>query len=508
MAVAAERIRQQIFEPMPLVLVVPEMAEDQFLRHQANRFIGSVATSHEVSIDLNEDPESIGSTMEAIRMAAAGSKVADKMLDINITTDAVERGIKAGIVLDVDLEVDSKWDVSQNGQPLKSVHYNGLRYASGNNKMRSRSEAETRNGFRIAQHNKQGRLKDYNFVTFSCAADDMTLEELKDNKFFVETMSCAIQVTSGTDIGLNMESAFVAGVKEGAEERHDIRAIVKLGALFGVDYSGMTAAEILDTPLLIHKSLMPNGAVDLVKLYDQIIGDSFFGQDNKGKPAQDYVEFKAICKQRIATFASRVAAIKKELIGEAGTIKTPLQAIERLDKLSQKHMVIHAVKDVSIDPRVFGPAAFHIEQARLHEQRGNSELAQAATNRAQSVAKSTSCPSGRQGQQELADAESSAETAKVSDSKTGKINCIKCRKPVNKAEVVKPTSWRCPSCKYEVDICTGAEKHKSEPPKKQEPLTEVISLEEKRRELQIKLAETAVAEAAKTRAQVRDFVAA
>ena len=48
----------------------------------------------------------------------------------------------------------------------------------------------------------------------------------------------------------------------------------------------------------------------------------------------------------------------------------------------------------------------------------------------------------------------------VSDSETvddnnGQIKCINCRKVVSKKEVVKPKSWCCPLCKYEVDVCSG-----------------------------------------------------
>lgn len=37
-----------------------------------------------------------------------------------------------------------------------------------------------------------------------------------------------------------------------------------------------------------------------------------------------------------------------------------------------------------------------------------------------------------------------------------KIRCINCKEKVPTKKVVKPKSWCCPSCKYEVDICSGA----------------------------------------------------
>ncbi len=45
----------------------------------------------------------------------------------------------------------------------------------------------------------------------------------------------------------------------------------------------------------------------------------------------------------------------------------------------------------------------------------------------------------------------SEETAKL----PAKIRCINCKEKVDSKKVVKPKSWCCPSCKYEVDICSG-----------------------------------------------------
>ena len=49
-------------------------------------------------------------------------------------------------------------------------------------------------------------------------------------------------------------------------------------------------------------------------------------------------------------------------------------------------------------------------------------------------------------------------------SKSGKINCIKCRKSVDEREAKKTEGrLKCTHCKYEIDICTGAVKHSSKP---------------------------------------------
>ena len=74
-------------------------------------------------------------------------------------------------------------------------------------------------------------------------------------------------------------------------------------------------------------------------------------------------------------------------------------------------------------------------------------------------------------------------------SKDDKINCIKCRKPTNVGQVEqkdkegKTVSWKCPHCKYEVDICTQKvlNPQEKDTQEHQQQLGEVILLEEVRR---------------------------
>jgi formylmethanofuran dehydrogenase subunit E len=129
------------------------------------------------------------------------------------------------------------------------------------------------------------------------------------------------------------------------------------------------------------------------------------------------------------------------------------------------------LEDESINPLVFGTvAASHIKQARIHRASGNHELANTALNKAEKTAKSSSCPGALQEKnrngEEGSDEKSGDKQSDESDSKSGKIRCIKCRETVRKRDVVTEKSWRCPHCKYEVDICNGAVMHESEPPEK------------------------------------------
>jgi hypothetical protein len=374
------------------IVVVPEMPGDELVRNRAERFIrsvGRISVGEAIEADRSDECRP-GSLMDAIHQAAEGDEEALELVKADVGTDVIERTIKAGHIMSVKLALGSDGGIQQHGQSVDSIQANTLRYASGMWQMRERAEAESRNSFRIDSFFHQGLLEDYNFVVFSRAADNMTEDELSKAGFFVDTRSCAIQCTSANGDELTTESAFVAGKKELGGEPHDQQTIAEVGASLGVNYRDISATEIIDTPLLIHKSLIPNGAIDLVKLYDEIAG-TFFGE---AKPRQDYLIYREMCRQRVITYAPKIQQIVGELLAESRQIDTPLKAVERLHKISERNMLQQSVYDHSINPLVFGrPAAQLIEQARLQYEKGNIELSQVVTNKAIKVAKSSSCPS-------------------------------------------------------------------------------------------------------------------
>jgi hypothetical protein len=207
--------------------------------------------------------------------------------------------------------------------------------------------------------------------------------------FFTETMSCSLQLTSKDGKGLSMESAFVAGIKSPGGQQHDEATVVGLGEKLGVNFSSKSPAEIIDTPVLVHNSLVKNGVVDIVRLYDECAG-TFFGE---AKPVQDYVQYRNQCTVREQDFQPKIQAIVTDLLAETAAIQSPDMAVERLHKLSGKHMVEYAVQDHSIDARVFGDvAAPYIENARLQAEMGNYNQAMADMRRAQATERSVGCP--------------------------------------------------------------------------------------------------------------------
>lgn len=379
--------------------LVPLMPEDRLNRQRAMRLIraaGQLALYQAeapagLGNEAADEAEAYPSLMHAIHAAAAGDERARKVLHANVATDVAERTIKAGHIVSVDLETTPQGKIIQYGQTMESVHVNALAYAARSTVMRQRAEAETRNGTRIEDLHRRGLLQDYCFVVFSRYPDDMSDADAAKAGFFADTKSCAIQVTSANGTSLSMESAFVAGVPQLDGERHDGKAIEVLADKLDISYEGLTATQILDAPLLVHKSLLPNGVVDLVGMYDGAAGGLFFGQ---AKPKQDYAAHTEICRQRQLEFEPAVSRIVDELIAMSADIRTPVQAVEAVNALSQREMVDLAIQDSRIDPRVFGVrSAAHIEEARAFLQQGELEKFEDARQNAQDTAESFSCPS-------------------------------------------------------------------------------------------------------------------
>lgn len=476
MAAAAEQFPATgSFNTPPLVFNIAEIPEDKMMRARGNQFIRSVGTTAIGSVEITPVVETttgdhqVLSMQESIHNAAWGNEKARRLVHTNAKTTFIEQGYKAGVIVDIKLEADETGRISQHGQPMDSVFKNSLLHASATPEIRGRSEAETRNGFRLEQLRRQGMLNEYYFVVISRCAN-LPDEELTKNGFFAATKSCVIQATTESEDGLGTKSAFVAGVKTEKGPRHDEETVIGMGSELGVNYAGKSATQIIDEPLLIHKSKMPNGVADLVKLYDKHAGGTFFGQD---KPVQDYQEFEKFCKQREKDLEPTINLIVDQLIDEASSIHTPIAAVKRLHKIAESHLVTHAIKvDKTIDANVFGKeAAVHIEEARIHAQNGNFVLAESAEAFAKDKAKTTSCPSalkknkfgemagenGEDPETTISESDELTEPTESTESKIGKIRCIKCRKYVNKAEVVKEKEdcWECPKCKHRVNICTG-----------------------------------------------------
>ena len=383
------------FAESPLAIDVRDLLGAERVEQRTNRLIraaGNIACKAS-----GVDSEGVSSSRtdylsEAITKASEGDIVAKRLVRGNVAADVTERTIKSGHVRSVIIEVDDNGKFSQCDQLLEQININAINYASNDQKILDRTISETRNFVNAETLYRLGWLDDYYLVVDSPTADDMTGDELDSNHFFKETMSCSFQAMTVVGGELVLQMAFVSGIKKPGDERHDIETLTAMAASEGTDYSGLKASEIIGRPRLIHKSLMPNGVIDRVKLYDDMACGTFFGE---GKPRTDYLEYLKTCEERERSYDPVVDKIVAQLVAEEATLgKDPIAAVERLNQLSQEYTLEMSITDKRIDPRVFGAtAAPHIEQARLFYQQGRPDMVSRAVNKAQSVASSGSCPS-------------------------------------------------------------------------------------------------------------------
>ncbi len=369
---------------LPDVIRVSDLLQlERSAQEQASQFMGSIAVDAVVECPATDCVQD--SLWGAIRHARTGDPEADALIYANAKSDVIERSIKAGMVTKVDMEVNGN-RVVQHGQNYRSVLVNSLKYMDYNPIVRRRTKAEVRNGFRMEKLLETNWLdKGYAMVVFSRA------ENLPQYGFFTDIMACAIQVTTKQGDCLTVESAFVAGADQGIV--FDQKAVGTLYAeLAGEDVSALDPAGIIDKPLLVHRSLLENGVIDLVKMYDANVGGTFFGLR---QPIRDYLTYRDACRRREEELHDLVRAISDELIEHAADINSPVEASRYLDKISEKHLLRRAIIDRKIDPEVFGrQAAHYIHQARDALDNQNHELFDRAILKAAQYALSNSCPGG------------------------------------------------------------------------------------------------------------------
>ncbi len=427
-----------------LVLGVSRLEAETVARAKAAQLIGRIAAGASFEITHAVEPSN-QSLMDATRKAREGDPVARSLVEINVRTDVVERTIKAGHIIRVEQQVSKDGEVMQHGQSAESIQENSLRFGSRHPLMIPRTHAEARNKYRLQELCRLGLLQDYWFVVFSRAADGMTDDELRQENFFVPTMSAAIQATSEEAGSIIItESAFVAGKRNPDAPRHDPETLAQLGDSLRVDYRGRTDAEAIDTPVLIHKSLMPNGVVDVVRWWDVAAGGTFFGQD---KPEQDHVEYLRECQEREAELEPTVQAIVDQLVTESGTFVIETDATDRLAELSAEFMLRRAVTDEKVDGLAFGEeAAFYLEGARHAQEQGDIHRVEQLVQRAVAVETSNSCPGS--GGSKTGDALSAGEKGDGGDEADCKFTSNEC--PLCHKKKVKTLVKKLPSGKKHI----------------------------------------------------------
>lgn len=398
---------------------------EQEARRETFRFMGSVALRGAEAAPSNETERLNESTLlYAMQAAAQGDEQSREMVQTCVATDVAERLFKVASITRVELErVDRK--ITQQGRHVVDVHRNTMEHTVLNEVMLWRTRTETKNAFTFEGLWSSGILETHDALVFEPAPTDETTR--RDYNFFTDTDTMSAQLLRADGEQAVLETALVAGKRHATAERHDVDAVIALAASHGIEISIDEPDELVGKIFLVPKASIPNGISDVVAGLDRPLG-TFFGQE---QPVQDYQAYAEECLQRNASFDSMVEEITQQLLDESASIKTPLEAIQRLDKLSEEKCVIRAVDDKQINVAIFGRvAAGHIEEARRYQEMGNTEKAALATQMAQKTAKSSSCPFfGKNAAGEQA-AESSNTSSEEDKPKKKWMSCPHCKAKV------------------------------------------------------------------------------
>lgn len=362
---------------------------DLIARQKMEIMIGGMAIRATGEAAYNPDGVDPGTFLGTIQEAAMGSEPARHVIEMNAMTDVSERLFKTAHQNKVCLKIVDK-HLQQNGRKLVDIHRHSLENLVLTPEMLRRTKQEMHNALLFDELYGLGMLKTHNAVVFSPTPTAMPLEEKRKYNFFMDTESCSIQMLSVEGEQANFETAFVAGKATPGSPRHDLQAIQKLAERYGVRVDAADGTDMLQYVMLIPKEELPHGVVDMVRRYDDAAGGTFYGE---AKPVQDYVQYVEVCEARNRGFQGIVDKITNQLIGEAAGFKTPLDAVMRLDELSERYSLDLAQTDKTINAAVFGEvAAGHLLAARHYQEIGEIEMANASMLEAKRTAVSGSCP--------------------------------------------------------------------------------------------------------------------
>lgn len=401
----------------------------QGAQHDTLRFMGSIAIRGEAPEDMRAQ-ETVNETtlLAATQLAALGDEASLRVVRTNVATDVAERLFKAAHQTTITMKMVNG-RLQQEGRLLTDIHKNTLEQTILNEEMLRRTKHELANVQLFQRLHAKGLLTDHDAVVFSPASTAMSEAQKKQYGFFVATETCSIQRLSAEGDDITLQTAFVAGKRTPTSKRHDIAAIWALAAERDVILPTDDATELVQHVMLIPKRDITDVA-DVVSWYDRAAGGTFYGLD---MPARNYRAYALECQQRSEGFDGMVSAITAQLLREAHTFRNPMDAILRLDALSEEYCVERAVVDSSIDEAVFGSqAAMHIQEARFFAELGDVGRAQASLHMAKQTANSSSCPLFKNlgGGNSSPDDTSGSESASEGESKDTLVTCPYCRSKV------------------------------------------------------------------------------
>ena len=397
------------------VVAVPDLDQEALVRQRHARWLGSLSMEQTVEAEIAPQPQM--TLVELIEKAQAGDGEALAAIRINAHTTVIETLLKTGNIMRIAAELDEQGNLKQHNHTYDAIHRNAW-HATKNQSPHARwcSEIEALNWQRTEASIMSGALEDNWFVVFSSPSDTQSVANLKKRGYFVHTMTSVFQATTVENGKVTTESAFVAGmdavvedpelsasvnndrIAAGARNRYDLDVLRQIYMDFGVAGAElMNAEDLLATPLLIPKSLMPHGVASIVELYDNYVGDTFFGVK---QPKKDYATYADACMRRAEKYGDITDKVVTDLL--KSNKMTPVQAITKMYDSVKRHTLERAYRDDSIDASVFGAKAEKIiHQARYAYDIGDQLQFALLAAVGHEVAVTTACGGGSGGGEDV-----------------------------------------------------------------------------------------------------------
>lgn len=390
---------------------------------RSRRRLGGVALSSQLEVQPVIEFTANSTTLLAnIHNAALGDERAYQSVLTNIETDMAERLYKSGHQTEVQLQIQDGV-LAQSGNALADIQMNALRYTELNEVMRARTKQELENVYTFEELLKAGVLDTHNAVVFSlCPQDKQTIEQYH---FYKDTASCSIQLlekTASNDVKL--QTALVAGKATPTSPRHDRRAVEQLVQCYGDDALQLADEDdSLRAILLVPKTDMPRGVLDIVRRYDEAVGSGVFYGKQIDALASNYESHRAECAQKAKYLSKLAHQVADQLMAEASQLDNPVAALKRLNDLNEELLVLQAVQapsntTLAIDENVFGQeSAGYIRIARERILSGDTTDDGSALRQAIKTADSSSCPMNFSSQDDASESSQSSLPSSIAERK-------------------------------------------------------------------------------------------
>jgi hypothetical protein len=366
--------------------------------HRFQQLLGSVALKG--SVEPPAAPTEKYNLLEAIHTANTGSKEAEAMLDINIGTAVTEACFKYDHVTKIAMQLNENGELVQFGQTMSEFQFNAIAYRQNRHeKLQAVTRMEALNGHCIEDLARDGRLKDYHYIVSSLVPQDVPEKDLKQEGYFLNTLTFVTQATTeNADGAIETQSGFSKGTAASekasfatrVDRRFDIEAVSRVRQRLGL--APVATTEDALRGILVHKSVLPNGVVDFMRMIDEETAE-IAGVPLKSADYYDKLIPKSL--EREQSLAGTKQLVKEALLASAPQLRTPMEAVQRIWDLTKEFTVIAAVDNHHIDASIFGQETAHqINETRHFLSIGDAVSAQLALRHAVEVAVISGCGGG------------------------------------------------------------------------------------------------------------------